>query len=96
MLGGQWLGFRCIDEHLYFFSRESMAAMLQTAGFDVRGFVAVGKYLALPRLIDRLRFYTRIGALLLRTVDRAVPNRSLYVNSYDTMVALATSPGPRA
>ena len=92
VLGGRWLGFRSIDEHLYFFSRATLGAMLTSAGFEVRRFVAVGKHLALPRLVERMRFYTRVGALLLRTVDRAVPRLSLYVNSRDTMVALARRP----
>jgi SAM-dependent methyltransferase len=95
-LGSRWLGFRSIDEHLYFFSRRSMRAMLEAAGFEVRRFASVGKYLALPRLIERLRFYTRVGALLLRAADRAVPRVSLYINPGDTMVVLATRPAPTA
>jgi 2-polyprenyl-3-methyl-5-hydroxy-6-metoxy-1,4-benzoquinol methylase len=96
ILGSRWLGFRSIDEHLYFFSRRSMQAMLEAAGFEVGRIVAVGKYLALARLVERMRFYTRIGALLLRAADRAVPRVSVYVNPGDTMVVLATRPGPRA
>ena len=95
VLGGRWLGFRSIDEHLYFFSRRSMGAMLEAAGFEVRRFVPVGKYLALTRLVERLRFYTRVGAMLLRTMDRAVPKLSFYVNPRDTMVVLASRPATR-
>jgi hypothetical protein len=93
LLGGRWLGFRSIDEHLYFFSHRTLGAMLEAAGFEVRRVVQVGKYLALPRLIERMRFYTRIGALLLRTVDRVVPKLSFYVNPRDTMLVLAVKPG---
>ncbi len=95
VLGGRWLGFRSIDEHLYFFSRRSMGAMLAGAGLDVRGFVAVGKHLALPRLVQRMRFYSRVAARLLRTVDRALPKLSIYVNPYDTMMVLAAKPAER-
>jgi SAM-dependent methyltransferase len=94
-LGGRWLGFRSIDEHLYFFSHSTMGAMLEKAGFEVRRFVQVGKVLALPRLIERMRFYTRVGALLLRAVDRVVPKLSFYVNPLDTMMVLAAKPAPR-
>ncbi len=90
LLGRRWLGFRPIDEHLYFFSRRTLAAMLAAAGFEVRATHAVGKYLTLPRLVERLRFYTRAGAFLLRTADRLVPRLSLYVTSFDTMVVIAT------
>ena len=91
VLRDRWLGFRSIDEHLYFFSRSTITRMLQTAGFEVRRYQQVGKYLRLPRVIDRMRFYSRIAARLLRTADRLVPNLSLYVNSYDTMYVLATT-----
>jgi 2-polyprenyl-3-methyl-5-hydroxy-6-metoxy-1,4-benzoquinol methylase len=90
VLRRNWLGFRSIDEHLYFFTRETMSRMLETAGFQVREFHRVGKYLRLPRLIERMRFYSRMAALLLRTADRLMPNVALYVNSYDTMYVLAT------
>ncbi len=95
VLRGNWLGFRSIDEHLYFFSRRTMTLMLNDAGFDVARFHAVGKYLTLPRLVERLRFYTRVGAFLLRAVDRAVPRLSVYVNSFDTMCVLALCRDPQ-
>ena len=90
VLRGNWLGFRSIDEHLYFFSRTTITRMLEAAGFEVRRYQQVGKYLRLPRLIDRMRFYSRIAARLLRTADRLAPNLSIYVNSYDTMYVLAS------
>ncbi|MBI3783479.1 MAG: class I SAM-dependent methyltransferase [Deltaproteobacteria bacterium] len=89
LLRGKWLGFRCIDEHLYFFSRLTITQMLTAANFAVRDIHAVGKYLSLPRMIARLRFYTRIGALLLQSMDRLVPNVSMHVSSGDTMCVLA-------
>src|SRR5258705_363902 len=67
-------------------------------GVDISGYAlarAVGKYLALTRLVERLRFYTRVGAMLLRTMDRAVPKLSFYVNPRDTMVVLASRPATR-
>ena len=93
VLRGRWLGFRSIDEHLYFFSHRTIAAMLEHAGFEVRRFVQVGKVLALPRLVERMRFYSRIAALLLRQVDRVMPRLSIHVNPRDTMVVLAVRPG---
>lgn len=89
LLGGRWLGYRSLDEHLYFFSRASISRMLEAAGFEVTDAFSVGKYLSLSRLITRLRYYTRIGAFLLRSVDRAVPDMSLYVNPFDTMCIVA-------
>ncbi|MGH7742256.1 MAG: class I SAM-dependent methyltransferase [Candidatus Eiseniibacteriota bacterium] len=89
LLRGKWLGFRSIDEHLYFFSHASMTAMLERAGMRVLRYHDVGKVLSLPRLIARMRFYSRIAALLLKTADRLVPNLSVYVNPHDTMCVIA-------
>ena len=89
LLRGKWLGFRSIDEHLYFFSRATMSAMLSRAGLRVARYHDVGKVLSLPRLIARMRFYSRIAALLLRTADRLVPHLSVYVNPHDTMCVIA-------
>jgi 2-polyprenyl-3-methyl-5-hydroxy-6-metoxy-1,4-benzoquinol methylase len=89
LLRGKWLGFRSIDEHLYFFSRASMTAMLNRAGLHVARYHDVGKVLSLRRLIARMRFYSRIAALALRTADRLVPNLSIYVNPHDTMCVIA-------
>ena len=99
LLGGRWLGFRSLDEHLYFFSRASLSRMLEAAGFEVTDAFSVGKYLSLSRLITRLRYYTRIGAFLLRHLDRLVPDISLYVNPFDTMCIVArkrTGSAPRS
>jgi 2-polyprenyl-3-methyl-5-hydroxy-6-metoxy-1,4-benzoquinol methylase/ribosomal protein S27E len=95
LLGGRWLGYRSLDEHLYFFSRASLARMLDAAGFEGADAFSVGKYLSLERLITRLRYYTRIGALLLRSVDRVVPELSLYVNPFDTMCIVARKKATR-
>jgi 2-polyprenyl-3-methyl-5-hydroxy-6-metoxy-1,4-benzoquinol methylase len=92
VLRGRWLGYRSIDEHLYFFSHRTITAMLEHAGFEVRRFAQAGKVLALPRLIERMRFYSRVAALLLRQVDRAMPKLSFNVNSRDTMVVVAVRP----
>jgi hypothetical protein len=39
-----------------------------------------------------MRFYSRVAALLLRQVDRAMPKLSFNVNSRDTMVVVAVRP----
>lgn len=93
ILRGKWLGFRSIDEHLYFFSHASMSAMLEREGMRVARYHDVGKYLSLPRLIARMRFYSRVAALLLRAADRVVPNLSVYVNPHDTMCVIAVRDG---
>jgi 2-polyprenyl-3-methyl-5-hydroxy-6-metoxy-1,4-benzoquinol methylase len=89
ILRGNWLGFRSIDEHLYFFSRTSLAVMLEAAKLDVIRSGSVGKYISLSRIIARLRYYTRIGAWLLGNLDRLVPRLSFYLDPSDTMMIVA-------
>jgi SAM-dependent methyltransferase len=88
-LKGRWLGFRSIDEHLYFFSRASMRALLARGGFRVERFQSVGKDLSLPRLIARMRFYSKIASVVLRAADRLVPDLRIYLNPHDTMCVIA-------
>jgi SAM-dependent methyltransferase len=87
-----WLGFRCVDEHIYFFTRRTMRRMLEKAGLEARRFFAVGKHLAVPRIVTRLRFYSRIAAFALGSVDRRVPGWTLYLNPLDTMCVVASAP----
>ena len=61
ILAGRWLGFRSIDEHLYFFSRDSMRAMLERGGFHAARFHAVGKHLSLRRAEAVKRFLVAKG-----------------------------------
>jgi 2-polyprenyl-3-methyl-5-hydroxy-6-metoxy-1,4-benzoquinol methylase len=94
ILGGNWLGFRSIDEHLYFFSRASLGAMLEKANFEIVRSTSVGKYISLSRIIARLRYYTRVGAWLLGSVDRLMPHHSIYLDPSDTMMIVARKKTP--
>ena len=94
VLRGNWLGFRSIDEHLYFFSRDSMKAMLEKVNLEVVRSTSVGKYISLSRIIARLRYYTRIGAWLLGSVDRMMPHHSIYLDPSDTMMVVARKRSP--
>jgi 2-polyprenyl-3-methyl-5-hydroxy-6-metoxy-1,4-benzoquinol methylase len=89
ILRGNWLGFRSIDEHLYFFSRKSLAVMLGAAKFDVLRSGSVGKYISLSRIIARLKYYTRVGAWVLGNLDRVAPRLSFYLDPSDTMMVVA-------
>lgn len=81
-----WLGFRSIDEHLFFFNRATMSHALKLAGLTPVSFTYTGKYLSLPRIITRLKYYTRIGTVLLRFSENMLPDRSVYLNPFDTMM----------
>jgi hypothetical protein len=81
-----WLGFRSVDEHLYFFNRTTINRALKLAGLTPVCFTSTGKYLNLPRIVTRLRYYTRAGTVLLRFSETRLPDRSVYLNPLDTMM----------
>lgn len=81
-----WLGFRSVDEHLFFFNRTTINRALKLAGLTPERFTYTGKYLNLPRIITRLRYYSRIGTILLRFSETRLPSRSIYLNPLDTMM----------
>jgi 2-polyprenyl-3-methyl-5-hydroxy-6-metoxy-1,4-benzoquinol methylase len=89
LLRSRWLGFRSLDEHLYFFNREVMTRMLTAAGLAAVDVRSVGKYLRLDRVITRLRYYTRVGGWLLHRWGQSRSRSVLYLNPLDTMMVVA-------
>lgn len=89
LLRKNWLGFRSLDEHLYFFSRKTMREILVSSGFKEINIMYAGKYLSIGRIITRLRYYTRIGALLLQFFNAKYLKGSLYLNPFDTILVVA-------
>ena len=68
--------------------------MLEKAHFEVLRSASVGKYISLSRIIARLRYYTRVGAWLLGSVDRLMPHHSIYLDPSDTMMLVARKKTP--
>jgi 2-polyprenyl-3-methyl-5-hydroxy-6-metoxy-1,4-benzoquinol methylase len=89
LLRSNWLGYRSLDEHLYFYSRKTIRAMLAAAGFRTVRIETTGKYMNVARIIERLRYYTRIGAALLASSERRFGMPSIYLNPRDTMLVVA-------
>ena len=89
LLGRNWLGFRSVGEHVYFFGRDTIRSYLAKAGFDVLKLVSVGKYLPLGRFVTRLHFYTRLFNIMLPEITGGPARLSLYVNPGDTMCVVA-------
>ncbi len=63
MMGARWPWL--MEMHIYYFSRRTLAAMQEKAGFEVMRAVAQGRYLRLGY------FATRLGGLLGQPVGRA-------------------------
>ncbi|MGI8927780.1 MAG: class I SAM-dependent methyltransferase [Tepidiformaceae bacterium] len=91
LTGSHWMGFKLAEEHLYYFSRKTMHAMLERAGFEPVETFQVGKDVALELFAARLRLYAPpLAALVERVVRRAGRGRSsVYVNPRDIMCVVA-------
>jgi len=89
VLRSNWLGFRSLDEHLYFFTRQTITALLIKSGYQVLDISYTGKYLSISRITARLRYYTRIGAKLLKFTEGKYFPTSVYLNPLDTIMVVA-------
>ena len=63
LLGARWEEYRRVREHLYFFTRKTLGAMLEAAGFRIVRVESADKIFHLGPAVHRLRFYTYDGLL---------------------------------
>jgi len=63
VLGKRWEEFRRVREHVYFFSKRTLTAMLHKAGFEVLKVESADKVFYLGPAVHRLKYYTWDGVL---------------------------------
>lgn len=85
LTGPRWVGYKLSEEHIYYFSIDTLKRMLNDAGFDVLEVRHVGKYVTMRLFLDRLGMYAPLLADGMALAERAfhLSDRSLYVNPYD-------------
>jgi SAM-dependent methyltransferase len=88
LLGKKWIGFKNI-EHLYFFSRETMAQLARQAGLVMEHSFYHGKYVSLSFFLSRIQYYVRTRTLHRMVEKIAAAERSqrisFYFNPYDIL-----------
>lgn len=91
LTGKRWVGYKLSEEHLYYFSKRTLAKMLEEAGFEILESRHVGKYVTLRLFVDRLGMYTPVIAKLLALAERAfkLSERSAYINPFDIVAITA-------
>lgn len=91
LTGKRWVGYKLSEEHLYYFSRQTLTRMLDKAGFEVIDTYPVGKYVTLRLFLDRLGMYLPPLAQGLQALERAfrLSEWSLYVNPFDIIAITA-------
>ena len=63
LLGNRWEEFRRVREHIYFFSRGTLGAMLHKVGFQVLKIESADKVFYLGPAVQRLKYYAWDGAV---------------------------------
>jgi 2-polyprenyl-3-methyl-5-hydroxy-6-metoxy-1,4-benzoquinol methylase len=89
--GKQWIGYKLSEEHVYYFSTQTLSRMLNEAGFDVIDIRHEGKFVTLRLFLDRLGFYLPFLSRPLQFVEQALnlSEKSAYINPFDMMWIVA-------
>jgi SAM-dependent methyltransferase len=91
LMGARWMGYKLADEHVFYYSRQTLARLLDKTGFTVIDAFPVGKDIELAFFVKRLELYApRLAAILTPFVaDSALGRHSLYVNPRDIVCVIA-------
>lgn len=91
LTGKRWIGYKLSEEHVYYFSKQTLTRMLNEAGFDVVDAHHEGKFVTLRLFLDRLGFYAPWLSKPLQLLERAfnISEISAYVNPYDMVWMVA-------
>jgi 2-polyprenyl-3-methyl-5-hydroxy-6-metoxy-1,4-benzoquinol methylase len=91
LTGKRWVGYKLSEEHIYYFSVQTLTKMLNDAGFDVVNVRHVGKYVTLRLFLNRLGMYFPWLAKLLELGERTfkLSEWSLYINPFDIVAVTA-------
>jgi len=84
------VGYKLSDEHLTYFSVETMKKLLESTGFVLTKKTHIGKHVSLPMLSDRVSIYSPVLGKLVKLVGSFLSeNYFLYVNPFDIMCIYA-------
>jgi SAM-dependent methyltransferase len=91
LLGTRVEDLRRTREHLFFFTRRSIAALLDQSGFDVLSIHSYGHSFRLAFLADRLKLVSQpLGRLVSRAVrGLGLQNMRVYINPHTKMLVYA-------
>jgi 2-polyprenyl-3-methyl-5-hydroxy-6-metoxy-1,4-benzoquinol methylase len=95
VLGSRLEDFRRTREHLYFFSRKTLAELLERSGFQVLGVESYGHTFELAFLMERVKLISRVlGTTLLHGVRALGLSRArIYVDPRTKMLMTARTRG---
>jgi 2-polyprenyl-3-methyl-5-hydroxy-6-metoxy-1,4-benzoquinol methylase len=86
----RWVGYKLSDEHLTYFSKDTISKLLKKAGFKVVKKSHTGKHVSIPMLADRVSLYNSYAGRLVKSSGKILPaNYFMYVNPLDIMCIYA-------
>jgi SAM-dependent methyltransferase len=88
LLGPRWVEYQKPEEHIYFFRRGDLEALLLESGFDVLDRTTAGKYVPIAFALSRLGAYVPLAPTLARALGR-LGARTVYVDPLDKMHLIA-------
>jgi SAM-dependent methyltransferase len=92
-LGSRWEEFRRVREHIYFFSRRTMAELLRKAGFEILKAESADKVFYLGAAMHRLKYYLWDGVVTNTAADLVfrlgLDRMRININPYTKMAVYA-------
>lgn len=86
----RWVGYKLSDEHLGYFSRQTLESLLNNAGFSIVKDQHIGKHVSLNMLSNRASIYSPIFGKIITIMSKFFPkNYYLYINPFDIICIYA-------
>jgi 2-polyprenyl-3-methyl-5-hydroxy-6-metoxy-1,4-benzoquinol methylase len=91
LFGTGWIEYQKPEEHIYFFRRDDLRALLDRTGFILAAESTAGKYVPLGFALERLAAYAKVFRVAKRLAWR-VGAQTVYVDPLDKMHLLCRRP----
>ena len=86
----KWIGYKLSDEHLTYFSKKTVALLLEKAGLYLISSKHVGKYVNFSLFTDRVGLYNKAVGAVLNIAQFVLPkDLGFYVNPFDIICVYA-------
>lgn len=86
----RWVGYKLSDEHLTYFSPQTIALLCKKTGFRVVKSHSLGKYVSLSLFADRLSLYSKTAGKFFKFIDYFFPKTfNLYLSAFDIICVYA-------
>lgn len=90
LTGHRWIGYKLSDEHLVYFSLETITAFLEKTGFEITTYHHLGKHVSFELFANRVKIYSNLIGKLLIYLNKFIPKRfSFYMSAFDIICIYA-------